>query len=405
MPESRPLKVAHVVLSLDVGGLERNVVNQIRVGPEIGQEVSVICVERPGALAPRARSLGATVLCADKRPGLRVGVLKRLRAALRELRPDVVHTHQIGPLFYTGLAATGLSIPLIVHTEHGKQNYAGRRRLRWLGRMAGRFTSVFYCLSQDMADAVIASKIVPPEKVRVIMNGIDTDFYRRRRDATEVRRSLRIPAEATIVGTVGRLNEIKRQDVLLNGFAQFRCTVPDAHLLMVGDGPLMDALREQARQLDIADRVHFVGYQEDTTPFLHAMDVFTLTSRSEGMPQALLEACVAEIPVIASRVGGIPEVIEDGVTGLLFPPGDAGALAAGLCRLLVDRDRATAMARTACQHVVAMFDIRRMAAEYHAEFVGLLAENRSMDEDAAPASNQVPTIPDEIACVGPATRP
>jgi glycosyltransferase involved in cell wall biosynthesis len=388
MPEPRPLKVTHVVLSLDVGGLERNVVNQIRVGPEIGEDVSVLCIERPGVLAPRARSLGATVLCADKRPGLRFGVIKRIRAALRELQPDVVHTHQIGPLFYTGLATRGLGIPLIVHTEHGKQNYAGRRRLRWLGRFAGRFTSLFYCLSQDMADAVLASKIVEPEKVRVIMNGIDTDFYRRSRDhdSSALRRSLRIPADAPVVGTIGRLNEIKRQDVLLNGFAQLRFTLPDAHLMIVGDGALMDTLKEQARSLEIADRVHFVGYQEDTTPFLHAMDVFSLTSRSEGMPQSILEACVAEIPVIASRVGGIPEVIEDGVTGLLFPAGDAGALAAGLCRLLVDRDRATAMARTACQHVVAMFDIRRMAAEYHAEFQELLAQRDSTVQPVAPTS-------------------
>ena len=388
MSESRPLKVTHVVLSLDVGGLERNVVNQIRVGPEIGQDVSVLCIERPGALASRARSLGAAVLCADKRPGLRLGVIKQIRSALRELQPDVVHTHQIGPLFYTGLATRGLGIPLIVHTEHGKQNYAGRRRLRWLGRFAGRFTSLFYCLSQDMADAVLASKIVEPEKVRVIMNGIDTDFYRRSRDhdSSALRRSLRIPADAPVVGTIGRLNEIKRQDVLLNGFAQLRFTLPDAHLMIVGDGALMDTLKEQARTLEIADRVHFVGYQEDTTPFLHAMDVFTLTSRSEGMPQSILEACVAEIPVIASRVGGIPEVIEDGVTGLLFPPGDAGALAAGLCRLLVDRDHATAMARTACQHVVAMFDIRRMAAEYHAEFQELLAQRDFTAQPVAPAS-------------------
>jgi glycosyltransferase involved in cell wall biosynthesis len=370
---TRRLKVAHVVLSLDVGGLERNVVNQIRLASEVGQEVSVICIETPGALAAQARSLGGTVVCVDKPPGLRPGVVKRIRGALRDIRPDVVHTHQIGPLFYTGLAAVGLQIPLLVHTEHGKQNYAGRRQLRWLGRAAGRFAKVFYCLSQDMADAVIAAGIVPVHKTRVIKNGIDTAFYRQPRDTAAIRRSLGIPPTAPLVGTIGRLNEIKRQDVLLEAFKQILTALPDAHLILVGDGPLLQALRDQAGRLGVADRVHFVGYQADTTPFLHAMDVFTLTSRSEGMPQSLLEACVAEVPAIVSRVGGMPEVIRDGATGLLFEPGDVGALARGLLTLLVERQGARRMASAASAHVVARFDIRRMATEYHADFLRLLA--------------------------------
>src|SRR5947209_2434003 len=125
------LKVTHVVLSLDVGGLERNVINQIREGEKLGQRVSVVCVERPGTLAPRAETLGGKVVCLGKRPGFRPGTVGRVASALQVLRPDVVHTHQIGPLFYTGPAALGLRLPVVVHTEHGKVDYAGRRRTRW----------------------------------------------------------------------------------------------------------------------------------------------------------------------------------------------------------------------------------------------------------------------------------
>jgi glycosyltransferase involved in cell wall biosynthesis len=362
----------HVVLSLDVGGLERNVVNQVREGRRLGQEVSILCVERRGALAGRAEALGARVLCVDKPAGFRPGISFAIRRALKQIRPDVIHTHQIGPLFYCGFAAMGLGIPLIVHTEHGKEDYSNRK-LRVLGKIAGRFAKVFYCLTQDMADAVEDSGVIPAHKLRVIMNGIDTAFYRQPRDTAAIRRSLNIPADAPLIGTVGRLTEIKRQDVLIAACARVIQSHPRVHVLLVGEGPLREALSAHAASQGIADRVHFAGYQSDTTAHLHAMDIFALTSRSEGMPQALLEACVAEKPVVASRVGGIPEVIQDGVTGRLVPPGDVEALAAALSELLCDRDRADKMAQTACSRVVSIFDISRMASDYHWDFRELLA--------------------------------
>jgi glycosyltransferase involved in cell wall biosynthesis len=374
----------HVVLSLDVGGLERNVVNQARVCPQLGQDVSVLCIERPGELADRARSLGARLFCAHKRPGLRPGIIPRIRSILREVRPDVVHTHQIGPLLYTGIAARGLSIPLIVHTEHGRQNYAGRARTRWLGRLAARFASVFYCLSQDMADGVAAAHVAPTRKVRLIMNGIDTAYYAEPRDTSAVRHKLGIPADAPLIGTVGRLNEIKCQDVLLRAFARARRALATAHLLLVGDGPLGESLRGQARDLGLSDHAHFAGYQADPTACLQSMDVFALTSRSEGMPQALLEACVARIPVIASRVGGIPEFIDHGRTGLLFTPGDEVELAAGLVKLVSDRAAAQRMSLAAHEYVVARFDIARMARDYHRDFLAVLGQNDAARDSAVP---------------------
>lgn len=367
------LRVMHVVLSLDVGGLERNVVNQVREGRRLGQDVSILCIERRGTLAGRAESLGGQVVCIDKQPGLKLGTIGRIRDVIRDIRPDVIHTHQIGPLFYTGFASIGAGVPLIVHTEHGKEEYATSRKTRLLGKIAGRFTKVFYCLTQDMAGAVGDAGIVPAGKLRVIMNGIDTAVYKQPRDTAGIRASLNIPLSARLIGTIGRLTEIKRQDVLLDAFASLTPMHSDLHLLLVGDGPLRDELQTRAESLKIVDRVHFAGYQSDTTAYLHAMDIFALTSRSEGMPQALLEACVAEKPVIASRVGGIPEVIHHGTTGLLVTPGSVQELAAGLNELLTHPVRAAGLALTASQRVINTFDISRMAADYHWDFRELLA--------------------------------
>jgi len=368
-----PLSVAHVLLSLDVGGLERNVVNQVSQGHKLGQRVSVICLERPGVLAPQASSLGAQVVCMDKRPGVCLGLIARLRGVLRELAPQVVHTHQIGTLFYAGPASRWAGVRLVVHTEHGRENYAGRARTRHLGRLAGRFAARFYCLNKDMADEVMAQRIVPADKVRVILNGIDTAHFANASPSTGLRQSLGIPQGAPVIGTVGRLSRIKRYDRLLRIFKSVLARLPDVHLLLVGDGPLAAELRMLADELGLADRVHFVGYQPDSAPYLRLMDVFALTSDSEGTPQCVLEASMAGAPVVATRVGGLPELIEDGRTGTLVAPADETAFSAAICAMLLDGAKARVIAEAARSRVRDRFDIGRMAAEYHRDFLELLS--------------------------------
>ena len=364
--------VIHVVRSLDVGGLERNVINQVREGQKLGQIVTVVCLERPGELAPRAEALGARVLCVHKRPGVHLTAVRTFKTIFRELKPDVVHTHEIGSLFYGGPAARAVDVPLVVHTEHGAAGYKDRFRLRFLGRLAGRYAERFFCLTQELADSIITHRIVPRTKVSLISNGIDVASFQEPYDTRAIRKSLGIPLDAPLIGTVGRLAEIKRQDLLIRAFARIRQQVPDSHLLLVGDGPLLRVLHDLALDLGISDSVHFAGYHPDSAPFLQTMDVFALTSRSEGMPQALLEALVVGLPVIATRVGGIPEIIENGRTGLLFDSGEEVALTAGLCELLTNRDRALAMGQAGRSLVECRFDVARMAREYHEHFLDSL---------------------------------
>ena len=227
-----------------------------------------------------------------------------------------------------------------------------------------------------MADWVTGHGIVPRDKVRLIHNGIDTTAYRESDDSVAVRVKLGIPLDALVIGTVGRLVEIKAQDILLRAFARVAALVPNAFLLLVGDGDRRAALEQLSRELEVATRVRFVGTQPSSAPFLHAMTVFALTSRSEGMPQSLLEAAIAGRPAIASAVGGIPEVVAHERTGLLFPTGDEAALADGLIRLLTDQPFATRLGNAAREHVEGRYSVRRMALEYDAHFRELLA-NRS----------------------------
>jgi glycosyltransferase involved in cell wall biosynthesis len=375
---SSGLHVVHVTLALDLGGLERVVLNLVAQGIARGQRVTVLCVERPGNLAADVAALGAAVVCADKGRGLKLSAVARVRTLLKQLKPDVVHTHQMGALFYAGLAARWGGRPVVVHTEHGKHYDAGGGQSRRLACIASTFAGRFFCVSEDIAEGVVAAGVVSPAKVVVVPNGIETGRFARLHDANEVRRSLGIPESAPVVGTVGNLREVKRQDVLIRGFARLGGVQGRGmpHLLIVGDGELRGDLLALAKNLGIANRVHFVGRQTKPEQFLHAMDVFALTSRSEGMPLAVLEAWAAGLPVVASAVGGLPALIEEGVNGKLIPSGDDAVLAERLAELLVAPAAAREMGRRGQERVRARYDVSAMAAEYERHYFELLTQRR-----------------------------
>jgi glycosyltransferase involved in cell wall biosynthesis len=370
--EKRTLSVTHVVLSLEIGGLERVVADLAREGRNLGQTISVLCLERTGTLAKEVEALGTRVECLNKSPGVRLGLVRDIAAKLRELKPDVVHTHQVGALFYCSRAMRKSNVPILVHTEHGK-HYSSRWRTRLLGRLAGRRADRFFCVSSDIALEVRCCHIVNPAKIVIVPNGIDVERFRPQ-PGDGLRAKLNIPTESPVIGAIGRLSEIKQQHILLRAFAQIATATPNARLLIVGDGPLRQELESLARTLGVAPRVHFVGYQPQPEKFLAIMDIFALTSRSEGMPLSVLEAWAAGVPVIASAVGGLPELIGAGGAGVLFPSGDVLALAARLRELFSSPQARAELARRGSKVVRESYSASRMSEEYHRHYLSLLNE-------------------------------
>jgi glycosyltransferase involved in cell wall biosynthesis len=379
---SKKLHVTHAVLSLDIGGLERIVVDLVREGQRLGQQVSVICLERPGVLASQAEALKASVVCVGKRPGVHLGTSGAIKTVLCELRPDVLHTHQVGALFYAGPAARTVGIPVIVHTEHinhmrkAGAGYFRRQRMSWLWWWAARHAQMFFCVSGDIATELASRRMVSRDKLAVILNGINTEPFQDPGDRDGLRRSLGIAPEAPVIGTVGRLNEVKRQDLLLRAFVRVNEEWPAARLLIVGDGPQRNSLQELTTRLGIDGAVHFAGYQSQPERYLRAMDVFALSSQMEGLPLALLEAWAAGLPVVSSSVGGIPDLIDHGRSGLLFPAGDEAALADLLGQLLRDTNLARAMGDAGRQEVFARYSLQRMAGDYQQHYLELLGGKR-----------------------------
>lgn len=375
----RRLHVVHGVLSLDLGGLERLVVDLVREGRRRGDRVSVVCIERPGRLAELVQEAGAELHSLEKPPGRHASAVEQATAQLRRWQPDVVHTHQIGALYYLGQAARGLKLP-VLHTEHSDhvahaRGWLEKLKVRWLWRSTAPLAGCFCCVSDDIARSVRRFGTVGRAKVKVVPNGIDLSSFDAPVAPSEVRSELGLPPGALVIGTVGRLVEVKRQDLLIAAFAQLvsQGRHPNTRLLIVGDGPERQRLEALANRLGVGDRTVFTGYRPQPERMLRAMDLFVLTSRHEGLPLALLEAWAAGLAVVSSNVGAIPQVILHGVSGMLFPSGDARALAEILQRLLDAPWIIGQLGRRGRARVELRYSLERMAdcyCQHYSELIG-----------------------------------
>ena len=375
----RRLHVVHGALSLDPGGLEKVLISLVRAGVQRGERTSVICIERPGELASECAAAGAELISLEKPPGRHPEFVHRSGIVLNRLQPDVIHTHQIGAAWYLGRAARLRQSP-VLHTEHGNQfardiDWKRRLRSRLFYRAAGRSVTRFCCVSADIARAVTRWGTISKTKVEIVSNGIEIDGGTGADDRIGVRKDLGIPPDAPVIGTVGRLAVVKRQDRILTALSELTARYPNSHVILVGDGPERSRLEELAIALGIANRVHFTGYQSHPASFLRAMDVFALTSQSEGLPISLLEAWAARLPVVCTSVGGIPDVIVDGENGFLVPESDKRSLIEALVKCL-DSTTASRLGARGFQTVRENYSLQSMADAYAEKYHALIGSQR-----------------------------
>jgi glycosyltransferase involved in cell wall biosynthesis len=217
---------------------------------------------------------------------------------------------------------------------------------------------------------------IPRSKVETVLNGIDTVRYADSSPRAGVRAGFGIAASDRVVGTVGRLNEVKSQNLLLKAVAALGPDHNDVHVLLVGDGPERRSLEQLASDLGLGLRTHFAGYQRNPERFLPAMDIFALTSRLEGLPLALLEAWAAGLPIVSSAVGGVPKIVVDGENGMLFPNGDTSALTTALRTVLANPKMAAKMAASGLAIVRQRYSLDRMSNDYETRYRSLIAARR-----------------------------
>jgi glycosyltransferase involved in cell wall biosynthesis len=339
-----------VVFSLDVGGQERVILDLARGLVARGHRTTVISLSEGGTLRERFTGIPVETVASGK--GFDPRTIARLASRLRALAPDVVHTHNRSPMIYGGPAAKLARVRRLVHTKHGRSN--GGAAVRALSRLYDYYVAV----SDDTAVMARETERVPEKIIRVIDNGIDVSQYKPDAGARgRIRAELKISPTACLIGSAGRLVPEKNYPLLLAAAAPLVAN-GSARLAIAGDGPEGPALRASAPE------VSWLGIRHDIPALLSAFDIFALSSATEGLPIAVIEAMAAGLPILCTAVGGLPKVVRHGETGLLAPAGDREAYSRLLGELVGDAARRSALGDAARADVARRFSLDRVVDDY-----------------------------------------
>ena len=354
MSTSRPIRVAHVVETLELGGLEKLLIDFVRHADRATFALQVITLGRRGLLADEIEANGCPVTSLGLGPGLvaRGWAVPKLARLFHRGRVGVVHSHSEGPLLFGAPAAKLAGVRRVVHTRHHGPDLGSSRRAIAAMALASRCVDTFACVADDGARWCITEG-VNPAKVVTVRNGIDLDRF-----------AYLGPTPGGPAVIVARLIPEKDHATLLRALAIAITQEPGFRLEIAGDGPCAEDLHRLAESLNLKHAARFLGRVDDVPALLRCAGLLVLSSRLEGISLTLLEAMARGLPVVATHVGGNPEVVVDGVTGRLVPSQSPEALASAMLELWRDPDRSKTMGLAGRARAEQFFDVRKTMAHY-----------------------------------------
>jgi sugar transferase (PEP-CTERM/EpsH1 system associated) len=379
----RRRRIVHVVYSFSVGGLENVIVQLINRLPAERFEHVVLSLTTISDFKHRITQPGVRFIELHKPPGHAVRLYPRIYKLLRELKPDVVHSCNLAALEITPLAWLA-RVPLRIHAEHGWDAHDPKGqnpRYRRLRKFYKPFVSHYVAVSKDLDDYLAQAIGVPARRRSLIANGVDTHAFAPPPHgmAPAVPGCPFVPGEHWMIGTVGRLQTVKNQPLLARAFVKLMETHPEAashlRLVVVGAGPLRAEVEATLARAHVQHLAWLAGARDDVADILRMLGCFVLPSQAEGTSCTLQEAMASGLPVVATAVGGTPEVVEDGITGLLVPSDDANAMAQALWSLYTDSVRARLFSQSARRQALKKFGMDAMVQSYERLFSGQQLED------------------------------
>jgi glycosyltransferase involved in cell wall biosynthesis len=392
IPLEEPIRVLRVIARLNMGGPALHVAYLTAGLAERGYSTTLVAgslARGEDSMAFVAEALGIQVekiadLSREISPLRDLRSIRALARLIRERRPQILHTHTAKAGAVGRLAAVFAGKarpPIVIHTFHGHvlHGYFSRPKaafFRLLERWLARRSTALIAVSPEVRDDLVALRIAPKERFTVIRLGIELDERVRAADSegSEQRRMLGIPPASFCVGWVGRMASVKRTNDVLLAFSKLCDLGVDARLCLVGDGPDREQIERSAHDLGVMKKTLFLGYQEDVGPYYGAFDALILTSGSEGTPVSVIEALAAERPVVSTAVGGVPDVVRDGVDGFLVDAGDVDAMADRLRRLAADPELRARMGRAGRERVLPRYAVERLVDDVDRLYRSLLVE-------------------------------
>ena len=377
-PDERPL-IAHVLFSFDCGGLENGVANLINGLDERAYRHAVIALTGSDWMRQRIRRPEVEVHLLRKREGKDPAAYLRLFRLLKQLRPAIVHTRNLGTID-GAMVARLAGVDRCIHGEHGWDVFdpeGANRKYRALRRVLSPAIHRFVTVSKELERWLTGVVGIPSRKVRRICNGVDVGRFRPSDgDGRAALPPDRFPEESFIIGTVSRFSAIKDPLALVTAFIEARA-MPGGErlrLVMVGEGELRAVAEGRLREAGAAEAAWLPGARADTPELLRAFDLFVLGSLREGISNTILEAMATGVPVLATRTGGNPELVQSGVTGFLVEPRETSELAQAIIRYATHPELGEAQGRAGRERAVREFSLERMLSDYDAVYSGGLAQ-------------------------------
>jgi glycosyltransferase involved in cell wall biosynthesis len=370
----RRIELLLLITELNVGGAERIVEQLATHLPGDRYEVKVACLYDPHAVGANIEAAGIPLIDFNMRGKGDVWAAHRLLRFLQENDIQILHAH----LFHANLLAATVGrmagTPVVIATRHSVEIGGGHRER--LNRLLRPLCDAVVTVSRQVYEVEIKRSGANPAKIVEIPSGVAVDTYVQvdRARVEQLSQTWHLLPRANLVGTVGRFEQPKGHIHLLEAMMRVHRQHPGTRALLVGDGPLRPPMEAKARELSLSETVTFTGIRRDVAEILALLDIFVLPSLWEGLPVAVLEAMAAGLPVVATRVGGVPEVVIDGVTGLLVPPRNPDALSEAILRLLQDPDLRHRMGQAGRERVRERFSLEQMIRKTEALYERLLAE-------------------------------
>ncbi|MBI5167600.1 MAG: glycosyltransferase family 4 protein [candidate division NC10 bacterium] len=383
------VRICRVIARLNIGGPAQHTIF-LTAGLDPSRYESILVTGREGKAEGNMRDLAEAKgvrliyipeLGREISPGHDLVAFYNLYRLFREKRPDIVHTHTAKAGALGRLAAKLAGIPVILHTFHGHvlRGYYGPLKTNIfinIERFLARITTCVVTLSEGQRQEILGFGIGRPDQVMIVPLGLELErFFNCHSRTGELKRELGLEAGARLVGIIARLVPIKGHHFFLEAARRVASLVPSARFLVIGDGELRADLEAMARDVGISDRVCFLGWRLDLERVYADLDLLVLSSLNEGTPVSVIEAMAASVPVVATAVGGVKDLMEDGKTGILVPPGDIRSLAEAMVQLLEDEDKARSLAEVARRFIYPRYDTKNLITEMDRLYQRLLAES------------------------------
>lgn len=333
--------VVHLIYKLDFGGLETLLIECVNRMPADKYRHAIVCLTDYTEFSKKITRADVEIFSLNKKPGLGLDTHIAIWKLFKKLKPSVLHTYNLSAIEYT-VAATFAGVPVRVHAEHGR-DASDPEGTNWkhnlLRRLLIPFVDYFIPVSNDLQNWLRSRIHVPDKKNYLINNGVDTRQFSIKKNSDVLRTESGFSEDSFIIGTVGRIQDVKNHTGLIDAFILLRELLPEQKehlkLVIIGDGPLLTSLKTKVENAGLTDHVWLPGARDDIADIMQSFSLFAMTSIAEGTPVVILEAMASGLPVVATKVGGIPEVVIDNHTGKLVAAGDPAAFAHALSTYVV----------------------------------------------------------------------